>query len=217
MKPVLFLLLILPYLLFGQTAEDILTSVKAQLPKSPLTLTGRFRHTSITGQVRTRLPAYAALHLGASPPQASYQIGEQHLRIKWIDQQPTFNFSPEGVTANQPISESAMRWYDLGFSYLWWSDARLIGTSQKLNRPAWLIEVPAKNEHEVLHLWVDQSMQMLLEVQRLDAQRKKISTLRIKRLKKIDEKLFFPKLIEIINHANGERTSLTLDQIEIER
>ena len=59
-------------------------------------------------------------------------------------------------------------------------------------------------------------MQMLLEVQRLDAQRKKISTLRIKRLKKIDEQLFFPKLIELINHANGERTTLTLDQIEIE-
>ena len=59
----------------------------------------------------------------------------------------------------------------------------LIGTTQKLNRPAWLIEVPVKDEHEVLHLWVDQSMRMLLD-QRLDAQRKKISTLRIKRLKK---------------------------------
>ena len=210
------MLLVLPQLLFGQSAEDILTSVKAQLPKSPLSLTGRFRHTSITGQVRTRLPAHADLKLGASPPQASYQIGEQYLRIEWIDQQPAFIFSPEGVTADKPIFESAMRWYDLGFSYLWWPDARLIGTSQKLNRPAWLIEIPAKTEHEVLHLWVDQSMQMLLEVQRLDAQRKKISTLRIKRLKKIDEQLFFPKLIEIINHANGERTSLTLDQIEIE-
>ena len=217
MKPVLFLLLILPQLLFGQSAEDILTSVKAQLPKSPLTLTGRFRHTSITGQVRTRLPAHATLNLGASPPQANYQIGDQQLRIEWIDQQPAFIFSPEGVTANQPIGESAMRWYDLGFSYLWWPDATLIGTTQKLNRPAWLIEVPVKDEHEVLHLWVDQSMRMLLEAQRLDAQRKKISTLRIKRLKKIDEQLFFPKLIEIINHANGERTSLTLDQIEIER
>ena len=210
------MLLVLPQLLFGQSAEDILTSVKAQLPKSPLSLTGRFRHTSITGQVRTRLPAHADLKLGASPPQASYQIGEQYLRIEWIDQQPAFIFSPEGVTADKPICESAMRWYDLGFSYLWWPDARLISTSQKLNRPAWLIEIPVKNEHEVLHLWVDQSMRMLLEVERLDAQRKKISTLRIKRLKKIDEQLFFPKLIELINHANGERTSLTLDQIEIE-
>ena len=216
MKSVLFMLLVLPQLLFGQSAEDILTSVKAQLPKSPLSLTGRFRHTSITGHVRTRLPAHADLKLGASPPQASYQIGEQYLRIEWINQQPAFIFSPEGVTADKPIFESAMRWYDLGFSYLWWPDARLIGTSQKLNRPAWLIEIPAKTEHEVLHLWVDQSMRMLLEVERLDAQRKKISTLRIKRLKKIDEQLFFPKLIELINHANGERTSLTLDQIEIE-
>jgi hypothetical protein len=215
MKSVLFILLLLPQLLFGQTAEDILNSVKAQLPKSPLTLTGRFRQVSITGQVRTRLPARALLHLGKSPSQAYYQIGEQELHIEWLDDQPTFTFSPEGATANDFISASAMRWHDLGFSFLWWPDARLIRATQKLNRPAWLIEIPVPNQNEVLHLWVDQSMQMLLEAQRLNEQQKKISTLRIKRLKKINEHLWFPKLIEIMDHTNGERTSLTLDRVEI--
>ena len=56
-------------------------------------------------------------------------------------------------------------------------------------------------------------MRILLEVQRLNLQQDIKTTLRVKRLKKIDDFLWLPKLIEMIDHTDGARTTLTIEEV----
>ena len=131
MKKYLYTLLLVPQLLYGQTADEILASVRARLPQIPLTLTGRFRHAAMNGYTRTRLPMRAHIHLGRDPAHARYEIGAQQLEITWTASRTDFLFSPTGPHAEESIAGSAMRWNELSFSFLWWPDARLIGTTKK--------------------------------------------------------------------------------------
>ena len=52
---------------------------------------------------------------------------------------------------------------------------------------------------------------MLLEVQRINVKGRRLQTLRIKRLQKIDE-FWFAKQIELYHHRNGERSIIYINE-----
>jgi hypothetical protein len=105
-----------------------------------------------------------------------------------------------------------MSWNDLSLGFLWWPNATLIGPARKINREAWLLEIPVPNHTDHLRIWIEQEMAMLLEVQRINAKGRRLKTLRIKRLRKIDV-TWFAKQIELYHHRNGDRSTIYIDEI----
>lgn len=208
-------LLLLPLISTAQTtptADQILQRVRQHLPPQPLHLTGKLYRKAPNGYNKVTLPLTATLHLGNPTPTARYQIDNQTLTLTWTNNAPRYQFSEPTLQPHHPIAQSGMSWNDLSLAFLWWPNARLLGETKKINRNAWLIEIPDPHSPQRLHLWIEKEMAMLLEAQWLDANNDTLRTLRIKRIRKIDE-LWIAKQLEILHHTTGERSVLYLHDI----
>ncbi|RZO87518.1 MAG: outer membrane lipoprotein-sorting protein [Kiritimatiellaceae bacterium] len=194
------------------TAHQILQRVQQHLPPHPLQLSGKLYRKAPNGYNKVSLPLTATLRLGNPTPTAQYQVDNQTLTLTWSNGTPHYHFSNPALQPHHEIAQSGMNWNDLSLAFLWWPNARLLGETTKINRHAWLIEIPVPNSTERLHLWIEKEMAMLLEAQWLDAHDDTQRTLRIKRIRKIDD-LWIAKQLEIIHHTTGERSVLYLHDI----
>jgi hypothetical protein len=212
MKYILLLSCLLPSLLTAQTAQEILQQVHLHLPQQSLTFSGTLNRKNANGFNRVSLPIQSTLRLGETPARAHYHIGETTLDLHWENNQPTYTFSDATLKPTHEIDDSGMSWNDLSLGFLWWPNATLIGPARKINREAWLLEIPVPNHTDHLRIWIEQEMAMLLEVQRINAKGRRLQTLRIKRLRKIDD-TWFAKQIELYHHRNGDRSTIYIDEI----
>jgi hypothetical protein len=212
MKYILLLSCLLPSLLAAQTAQEILQQVHLHLPQQSLTFSGTLNRKNANGFNRVSLPIQSTLRLGETPARAHYHIGETTLDLHWENNQPTYTFSDATLKPTHEIDNSGMSWNDLSLGFLWWPNATLIGPARKINREAWLLEIPVPNHTDHLRIWIEKEMAMLLEVQRINAKGRRLQTLRIKRLRKIDD-TWFAKQIELYHHRNGDRSTIYIDEI----
>ena len=106
--------------------------------------------------------------------------------MEWIKLKPTYTFSNSSTKITDDISSTKMTWGELSFSFLWWKNAKIIKMSKKINRSAWLIEIPYPESDNTLRVWIDAEMLFPLEVQSLNKNRKIEKTLIVNRFRKID-------------------------------
>jgi hypothetical protein len=142
MKYILLLSCLLPSLLTAQTAQEILQQVHLHLPQQSLTFSGTLNRKNANGFNRVSLPIQSTLRLGETPARAHYHIGETTLDLHWENNQPTYTFSDATLKPTHEIDDSGMSWNDLSLGFLWWPNATLIGPARKINREAWLLEIP---------------------------------------------------------------------------
>lgn len=211
MKHLFLLCCLLPNLLLAQTAQEILQQVRLHLPQQPITFNGTLKRKTANGFNRVSLPIQTTLRLGDTPAHAHYRIGETTLDLHWENNQPIYTFSDKTLEPTHEIADSGMSWIDLSLGFLWWPNPTLIGPTRKINRNAWLLEIPVPNHNDHLRIWIDREMAMLLEVQRINVKGRRLQTLRIKRLQKIDE-FWFAKQIELYHHRNGERSTIYVNE-----
>ena len=211
MKHLLLLCCLLPNILSAQTAQEILQQVQLRLPQQSITFNGTLKRKTANGFNRVSLPIQTTLRLGDTPAYAHYRIGEITLELHWENNQPIYTFSDKTLDPTHEIADSGMSWTDLSLGFLWWPNPTLIGPTRKINRDAWLLEIPVPNHTDHLRVWIEKEMAMLLEVKRINAKGRRLQTLRIKRLQKIDE-FWFAKQIELFHHRNGERSIIYVNE-----
>jgi len=211
MKCLFYLVILIPLFLSAQNAHDILQQIQLHLPQQPIIFNGTIQRRTEKGFKRFSEPIQTTLRLGDIPAKAHYRIGEVTLDVKWEDNEPVYVFSDISLKSHHEIGDSGMSWNDLSLSFLWWPDATLIGSTRKINRDAWLLEIPVPNHTDRILVWAEKEMKMLLEAQRINSSGKRLQTLRIKRLSKIDN-FWFAKQIELYHHRNRERTIVYIDE-----
>ncbi|HEY5621146.1 MAG TPA: outer membrane lipoprotein-sorting protein [Pontiella sp.] len=205
----------LPALAVPQSGDEVLAFVRAKLPTDPIRLTGSLRVRTKNGYTRTNLPVVMELNWGREPATATYRIEQETLNIEWRDEVPAYTFSNEKNTPTSDILGTGITWADLSFSVLWWTDSKLIGEDQKINRDCYVVEVPVPDSDHIMRLWIEKQMGLLLEAETFDSKKQLLRRLKIRSIKKMDG-LWVAKDIEIRDRTNGSTTSLQISDLEWE-
>lgn len=194
-------------------ADDILKMVQKKLPSDPIKLTGSLKVRTRNGFTKSNLPVEMELNWGADPATAFYQIDKESLTITWKDDKPHYTFSNAGNTPTSDILGTGLTWADLSFSMLWWPDSKLVGEEKKINREAYVIDVPIPDSEHFMRLWVEKYMGMVLEAQTLDKKEKQLRRMKIKSIKKMDG-MWVAKDLELLDKKSGNKATLQISNLE---
>ncbi|MDZ8118254.1 outer membrane lipoprotein-sorting protein [Pontiella agarivorans] len=194
------------------SADHILSMVQKKLPSRPLKLTGKLKAKAKNGFTKS-YPVTMELDWHAAPATAHYKIDKEELTITWQNDRPNYTFSEAGQQPTSEIMGTGFTWADLSFSVLWWPNSRLIGEDKKLNRDTYIIDVPIPGSENIMRLWVDQYMGMVMEAQTLDKAEKQLTRLKIKSIKKMDG-MWIAKDLELSDKQSGRKTTLQISDLK---
>ena len=196
-----------------QTGEQLLAFVRSKLPDRPLELSGSLKVKTKKGFTKSRQPVKMVLRWGENPPTAQYLIGKESLKISWKKGVPSYQFTNPKIKAEDVIPKTGLSWSELSFSALWWSNAQLKGEGKKINRACYIVDVPVPNSTDVMRLWIEKKMGMLLETQTRNAQGKLLRRMKIKSIKKLDG-LWIAKNLELKDYKTGNKTLLEISDLK---
>ncbi|MDF7808449.1 outer membrane lipoprotein-sorting protein [Pontiellaceae bacterium B12219] len=194
-------------------ADEILQMVQQKLPSDPIKLTGSLKVRTRNGYTKSNLPVTMELNWGAAPATAFYQIDDQSLTISWQGDKPYYTFSKAGNSPTSEILGTGLTWADLSFSMLWWPNSKLVGEEKKINRDAYVIDVPIPDSENIMRLWVEKYMGMVLEVQTLNPKEKMLRRMKIKSIKKMDG-MWVAKDLELLDTKSGNKATLQISDLE---
>ena len=195
-------------------ADDILKFVRSKLPTDPIKLSGDLQLIA-KNKHKTSYPVVMELNWGATPPEATYNIGKETMTIIWNNERPTYRFSNSKNTPTADILGSGMTWADLSFSVLWWPNSKLIDEGKKLDRACYIVDVPIPNSDNTMRLWIEKKMGMLMESRTIDKKGQSLRRLKIKSLKKMSG-MWVAKDLELTNYKTGKKTTLRISSLDWE-
>ena len=131
----------------------------------------------------------------------------------WKNNKPYYTFSNADNTPTSDILGTGLTWADLSFSMLWWPNSKLVGEEKKINREAYVIDVPIPDSELFMRLWVEKYMGMVLEAQTLDKKEKQLRRMKIKSIKKMDG-MWVAKDLELLDKASGNKATLQISDLE---
>ncbi|MDF7826337.1 serpin family protein [Pontiellaceae bacterium B12227] len=194
-------------------ADQILKMVQTKLPSDPIKLVGSLKVRTRNGFTKSNLPVEMKLNWGADPATAFYQIDKEALTITWQNGEPTYDFSNPRNTPTSEILGTGLTWADLSFSMLWWPDSKLVGEEKKINREAYVVDIPMPGSENIMRLWIEKYMGMVLEAQTLDKKEKQLRRMKIKSIKKMDG-MWVAKDLEVLDKKTGNKATLQISDLE---
>lgn len=209
-------------------APQILAAARAQLPPYPVEMKGTLKQWVPVGSsgnefMKKALDIEMTLDWNAIPAQAEYRIRDpkkdfvQTVKIFWKESGVEFDFAENGeekeIDPFDQILDSGVTWIDLTFSFLWNQQAKTIGTDKKLFKECYLISIPRPGGNKLL-LWVEKETGRLLGAEENNANGDRVKIIKVVSVKKFDN-LWMVKDLDIIQPAQGGRTSLRIDQLEV--
>ena len=113
---------------------------------------------------------------------------------------------------HEEIENLGVTWSDLSFSFLWSADAKIQETGKKMGKACFVIAVP-RPENRSLILLVEKKTGRMLGAEEHDAAGKRLKIIKVVSVKEFDG-LWMVKDLDIIQPAQGGRTSLRIDSVQ---
>ena len=122
----------------------------------------------------------------------------------------------EHLDLGQPLEDTDINWLDLSLSFLWWPDARTIGTEHIKGRRCYVVEVPVPAgtaaPSAFVRLWIEAQVRVLLQAEAFDARPQQLRALRVKSFKKIQD-LWMIQDLEVETYPSRHRTLLRVQEV----
>ena len=221
---------LLPKAFSGETvdASDLMAQVRANLPVQEVDVVARLQTRNRQGDVRNEQIVDLSLRLGEDPPAAHYILRSRfgdfrqgvdiHLNastgipelLRRMDEAPP----AEPVSGlYESIEDTEISWLDVSFGFLWWPGGQISGNGKKLGRACTVVDLPCPDPtapYGGVRLWIDPDINAVLEIEVYDQSRQRAKRLRVKSLRKLDEKWFIKEL-EVLNVNTFRRTHIILN------
>lgn len=212
----------------ASSASDLLVRVRKNMPLEPLDLSARIRTFNRQGNLRNEQQMDLRLRLGQSPAKAGYTLRSifddfiQEVRIHFQPEtgipemwQKTEDGGEEKAVTNSyiPIEKTELNWLDISFGFLWWPGGTIKGVEAKLGRDAVVVDLScpdANAPYSGVRLWIDPEIDAVLEIEVHGNHGRRLKRLRVKRLRKRDDKWFLKEL-EVLNVQTFRRTQIVLE------
>lgn len=215
--------------------NQLMSAVRARLPKDPLTLSGELIVRRRRGVVVGKCAFTIDLEWGRQPPRARYTLHdllgahlEQLTVIRQSDGRATLSYAAGDplVAAPTPdvlapIQKTDLTWTDLTLSFLWWTGGTVRGMETIRGFDCYVVDMPApKGKPEPYtraRLWIDRKSLVLLQAEGWTGNRL-IRRLWVKSIKKIKAskktgERWMIKDMEIQSFPSYQRTKLRVRDV----
>jgi hypothetical protein len=220
------------------SGDVLLAQVISQLPKEPLRLTGELIARKRHGVVLRRLEFEMFLNWGAVPSKARYVLRDafgvelEQLTVLRDGGSAEFEYATGSPLTNAPtpdlfqsVQQTDVSWMDLALSFLWWKGAKVTGVEKVLDRPCYVVDVPAPvmagsapgadSRYASVRVWIDQEMRMLFQAEGRDAKGQAIRRLWVRSFKKFGDRWMI-KDMEVQQEPGDHRTKLQMHDVQTE-
>ena len=211
----------------NEPADDLMSTVRKNMPMDEVDVTARLRTRNRQGDVRNVQELDFILRLGQQPAEARYVLRsrfgdfKQGIRIQLdedsgiprVEQQTEEDGAFVAVT-NQyaSIEDTEINWLDVSFGFLWWPGGEIVGRDTKLGRNCLVVDLPSPDPiapYAGVRLWIDPEIHAVLEIEAYGQEDNRLKRLRVKSLRKREDKWFLKEL-EVLNVENYRRTHIIL-------
>jgi len=215
--------------------DALMASVRAQLPRDPLTLSGELIVRRRRGVVVRKHAFEIDLEWGRNPPRATYTLRDlfgTDLEALTVEREPGGGMRLSYARGDPlqpapipdlfaPIRKTDLSWTDLTLSFLWWKGGSVLGMEKILNFPCYVVRVPApsgsKGAYTHVRLWIHRKMHVLLRAEGYAGERL-VRRLWVKSVKKVkgadkDDDRWMVKDMEIQSYPARQRTKLRIHDV----
>lgn len=208
-------------------ANAIMQSTLRHISSTPLILQGDVISRDSSGRSSEKLGVIISLDFSDNPARAQYTLTDrfgEHLETMIIERDSngkTTTTYLEGADKhkapapelNQSIRETGLTWNDLTLSFLWWPNAKTIGTDSTRGRDCYVIDLlpekPGTEYNCVTRIWIDREMNGLLAAETYGNNGAKTREMRVKSLKKIDD-VWMVKDMSFMSFPSKHRTVIRI-------
>ena len=203
---------------FGQaapSAREILDGVRLRESQQQLSLEGQIRQENIVVPFELQQTGPVVRYLFTNPEEAlQLHLGDNDSRLEEITKQGTERATPAQL--DKRVRGTAITYEDLALKFIYWNDARVIGSENIKTRDCWKLQVkapPKQSQYSSVNLWIDKSGGALMRVEGFNASGQLAKKFEVVSAQKIDGRWFLKqmRIEELVPGTNTVRARTYLE------
>jgi hypothetical protein len=144
----------------------------------------------------------------------SLRMGDRDTRLEETVAGKTERIGP--ARFQQAVRQTSLSYEDLAFKFLYWSNARVVGSEKILLRDCWVVEIlppgPGVSQYASVKVWLAKEDNAVMKMETYDADRRMIRKYVVRNVMKRDG-YWFLKQMEITGPGSKRPTFLELNDV----
>jgi Outer membrane lipoprotein-sorting protein len=222
MKQAALLLALLATAAFAQAqnapdAQDVLAGVRLRQSQQEIDLLGQLRQDALIVPFRLVQNGPIIRYIFSDPAETlQLRLGANDSRLDEISRSGAKKIS--GARLDEPVRGTAITYEDLALKFLYWPNARVIGTDFIRTRNCWRMQLqpaPGESQYGSVLLWVDKESGTLMRMEAFDRAGKLIKRFEVVSAQKIEGRWYLKQMrVEAIDPTTNHVTARTYLEIK---
>lgn len=197
------------------SAHDILANVRLRETQQQLNLEGQIRQDNLIVPFQLIQSGPVVRYVFTKPDEAlQLRLDDENSRLDEITKQGVERVAPAQL--DKRVRGSAITYEDLALKFLYWNNARVVGSENIKTRACWKLEVQApskQSQYSSVNLWIDKSGDALMRVEGFDVRGQLAKRFEVVSAQKIDGRWFLKqmRIEELVPGTNTVRTRTYLE------
>ncbi len=198
-------------------AQEVLATVRLRQAQQQIDLRGQLRQDALVVPFRLVQEGTVVRYIFSNPDETlQLRLGAKDSRLEEITRRGSARIS--GAQLDEAVRGTAITYEDLALKFLYWPDAKIVGSESIRTRDCWKIELrPAANESQYggVLLWVDKEGGALLRMAAFDRADKLVKRFEVISAQKIEGRWFLKQMrVEAIDPKTDRVTARTYLEIK---
>ena len=200
------------------SAREVLDSVRMRQAQQQIDLRGQLRQDEILVPFQLIQSGSIVRYIFSNPDESlQLQLGEKESRLEEISRDGVEKVGP--AQFDRKIRGTAVTYEDLSLKFLYWPDARLLGTETIRSGNCWKLELrpPSKqSQYSRILLWVHKTSGALMRLEGYDSKGQLAKRFEVVSAQKIDNRWFL-KQMRVETLEPGSRHVISRTYVEINK
>src|SRR5206468_10913295 len=195
-------------------ANELLANVRLHQSQEEIDLRGQLRQEAKVVPFHLVQNGPVVRYIFSNPDETlQLRIGVNNSRLDEIKR----SASEKITQLNEPVRGTAITYEDLALKFLYWPNARVIGSDFIRTRNCWKMQLQAPAgdpQYDSILLWVDKDNGALMRMEGYDAAGKMIKRFEVVSAQKIEDRWYLKQMrVEKIDHKSNKVTARTYLEI----
>jgi len=200
------------------SAKEILGQVRLQQSGQQLDLQGQLRSDATVIPFRITQTGPVIRYTFASPPEVvQLRLGDNGSRLDLVTENSTKKFAASRL--DDKIGGTGITYGDLALKFLYWPDARVVGTDNIRTRNCWKLRLTASEKdspYRSILLWVDKDGGAIMRIEAYDAKGTLTKRFEVVSAQKIEGRWFL-KQMRVEEMEPGSNKAKSRSYLEIKK
>ncbi len=198
-------------------AQEVLAAVRLRQSQQQIDLRGQLRQDALIVPFRLVQEGAVVRYIFTNPDETlQLRLGAKDSRLDEITHTGTTKIS--GTRLDEPVRHTAVTYEDLALKFLYWPNARILGSDFIRTRNCWKMQLqapPNDSQYGAVLLWVDKEGGALMRMETFDRAGRLAKRFEIVSAQKIEGRWYLKQMrVEAIDPQSNRVTARTYLEIK---